>query len=137
MNKKNLLRRITQKLEKIRIDLNVSDGNMADQTGVSRTSYARYLKGEMVPGALTLAKFSRAFGISLDWLLLDKGPMYLKEKLQELSSHFETENPNLMEINDEDTRKLVSEMALDPRFRHEMLLYFYNYKERAPGKEDG
>ncbi|MCP5050213.1 MAG: helix-turn-helix transcriptional regulator, partial [bacterium] len=64
----------------IRRRFGVSQGQMAIKLGLTRTTYTRYETGEILPGRLTLINLAKLYNISLDWLLLNKGPMLYKEK---------------------------------------------------------
>jgi transcriptional regulator with XRE-family HTH domain len=126
MDRKTLLRNIGVKLGDIRESLKLKNFEMADLLSTYRTSYLRYESGVTSPQMITLYRLGITYDISMDWLLLDRGPMHYKEK--ELSS--ESKTPSIPPIAlERDVKELLENMEKSPLLRHEILLMFYKFKE--------
>ncbi|UCH97809.1 MAG: hypothetical protein JSV88_13410, partial [Candidatus Aminicenantes bacterium] len=92
--------------------------------------------------------------ISMDWLIFDYGPMFLKEKEpgkppgEEVAKELAIQAEELKEAGQEevkkpwweesmpDARELLEFMAKDPLFRYKVFLYFYEYKEKKDQDEE-
>jgi transcriptional regulator with XRE-family HTH domain len=137
MDKKKLLKKIGSKLLRIREPYHFSNREMAERLGVDRSSYCRYENGESPPNITVLYRLGKEHGISLDWLILDRGPRRYEEKGKEDRGGAVEVNANVMEISNADVREMVRQLEQDPRLRYEILLHYFNQKEKRtePGKE--
>lgn len=61
-----------ERIYKLRVERNLSQGDLADALGVSRQSISKWETNGSVPELDKLVKLSEMFGISLDELVLDK-----------------------------------------------------------------
>jgi transcriptional regulator with XRE-family HTH domain len=122
MDKKSLMKDIGYKLSKIRKTFKFNPMGMARRLGVERSSYARNEYGQTPPKLMTLYNLASNFNISLNWLLLNEGPMHLKEK--------ETKKePEPSPGPPDDVKEMVEIMEKVPVLRYKVLLYFNNLKE--------
>ncbi|MCX6580156.1 MAG: helix-turn-helix transcriptional regulator [Candidatus Aminicenantes bacterium] len=80
MNRKTIMQEIALRLKKIRETLGISPVDMTKRIGTYRTNYYKYENGRSFPHFTVLARLGNNLGVSLDWLILDKGPMFFKEK---------------------------------------------------------
>ena len=120
MDKKSLLKEFSYRLEKVRKTLGYSGRAMSDFFGVNPVNYARYENGKMFPGFMALHRFAKATGISLDWFVCNREPMYYQEK-EEIAKAVLTEDAEIEEML-EHARRI-------PLLRHELLVGFYKFKE--------
>ena len=129
--KRLLLENLGRRLRRVRKQLNYSLGEMAGKLGVSKSGYYKNEKGITFPGVLTLDHLQWAYDISMDWLIFNKGPVFYKEKLPELSPQ------ETLDISS-DVREMLEQMAHDRLLEHEVLAFFYKYKEnKHQGNESG
>ncbi|NIM14269.1 MAG: hypothetical protein GTO45_19715 [Candidatus Aminicenantes bacterium] len=70
MDRKTLLKGISSRLKKIRLELGVSHEKMGSYFGVGRTSYTKNENGETFPHLCSFNILGNNFGVSLDWLIL-------------------------------------------------------------------
>lgn len=49
---------------------------IADELGVKNQAIGQWMRGETLPSSTMMLKISQRFGVSLDWLLLDRGRIY-------------------------------------------------------------
>ena len=79
------------------------------------------------PGLYTIAE---KLGVSLDWLVCGKGPVYYKEKeAKELAAGKKEALQELLpESSLEEIKDLLEQMNRIPLLRHEILVYFYKFK---------
>jgi transcriptional regulator with XRE-family HTH domain len=120
----NLKKEMSYKLRQLRLSLKDTPCQMADRLGIWRSTYVRNENGKTHLNLKTMISLAHQFGISLDWLILNKGPMYYKEK--------EIKNeppPNPLDSLQPDFKELIEHMELIPMLKHEMLLSFCKFKE--------
>jgi transcriptional regulator with XRE-family HTH domain len=113
---------VGDRLKKIRGKFNYSTREMAS---VLEMSYDGYFKNETnmtYPRPTTLSLLQQKFDVSMDWLLLGKGPVFFKDKPQPVETFLA--NPN----NASDLMELLETIEQDPQLKHEILAYFYKYK---------
>ena len=102
---------------------------MGELLGAQRSSYTRYEKGETFPMEVALYRLGEKFDISLDWLILDRGPKYYKEKEAIKEEKKETEPPANVKTLPDDVLELVEVMEQVPILRYKVLLYFHELKK--------
>ena len=97
---------------------------MARVLGLKSSGYSKNESGDTLPGLTTLNLLQKNFDISIDWLLFNKGAMYFKDKpsLEKQTFDFVSQSQELGE--------LMKSMEHDPQLRHEILAYFYRYKNQ-------
>lgn len=110
------------RLIKIREQLRFSRAEMAARMGIKPVGYYKNENGETFPGLRSLDRMQKDFDISMDWFIFNKGTMFFKEKQPEKKE--ETKAPEGVEMTE-----LFNQMEQDPRLRHEVLAYYYKYKE--------
>lgn len=49
---------------------------IADELGVKNQAIGQWMRGETLPSSAMMLKISQRFGVSLDWLLLNRGRIY-------------------------------------------------------------
>ncbi len=78
IKKKDLLPKLTQKLKNLEKILDIPSAEIASTLGVKPDTFTRYINATRVPSLTVLANASLNYGLSLDWLILDRGPTYYK-----------------------------------------------------------
>jgi hypothetical protein len=68
----------------------------------------------------------------MDWLLFKNGPVHTKEKQTIIVEEKKTTN---LEAKFPDTGELLAAMEQDNVLLHEIMLYFYKYKQERQAKE--
>jgi len=58
-----------KRLEKLRVEKNLTHQQMADMLGITRQAYGNYENGKREPDLKTLSKLADFFNVSLDYLL--------------------------------------------------------------------
>jgi len=74
------------KFKQIREKLGLSQKEIADILGVSQKSVSYWEQGRNEPQASIVRTFCNKFGINPNWLLMDKGEMFLNETQKQLPS---------------------------------------------------
>jgi transcriptional regulator with XRE-family HTH domain len=120
----SLLKDMGQKLRQLRQNLKETRSQMADRLGIWRSTYIRNENGETPISYKTMISLVNRFGVSLDWMVLNKGPMYYKEK--EVKNE---QPPNPLDSLNPDFKELIEHMERIPMLKHEMLLSFCKFKE--------
>lgn len=143
MDRNSLLKDFSYKLRKYRESLRYSHRRMAELFGTVKANYTRYENGKIFPNFFGLYYFAFKTGISLDWLVCNKGPMFYKEKIKEKEEKKEVSEEKKVttekekpqpepagKIPDDEIKDLVDHMERIPLLRHEVLVTFYTFKEK-------
>jgi transcriptional regulator with XRE-family HTH domain len=124
-----LLKEIGRRLRGLRKQFNYSLEEMAGKMGRSKSGYFKNENGITLPGLATMYRLQEDFDISMDWLLFNKGPVHYLEKQPEKVEEDEKKTEDLENIS-ADVRELLAYMERDRLLAHEVLVFFYKYKER-------
>jgi len=128
MSTERMLNGLSAKLIKIRESFNQTITQMAQQLRIYRGNLVDYEKSKSMPSLSTLHRLGICYGVSLNWFILDKGPMFLsvEEDQKNVSPNplDELENPL-----SGDTVELLKYMDKIPLLRHEILVQFHRFKE--------
>jgi len=135
MDTKNLKSIFSSRIVELRRLLNYSTKKMSECLSASSTSYLRYEQGKTLPGFSGLFSIAEKLGISLDWLICGKGPVYYKEK--EKTDQVEeraVEKMNILQkflpgFSQDEINDFLELMSRIPLLRHEVLVFFYKFKE--------
>jgi transcriptional regulator with XRE-family HTH domain len=127
--KRKLRKEIGARLAQLRESLNLPRTKISGMIDIDRASIQRYEEGQYFPEISTLATLSGVFGVSLDWLVVNRGPMYYKEKIAETG---ENERDRL--LMREEYRDLLDNMEKYPVLRYEVLLQVQKFLESKQGQ---
>ena len=128
-----------QRLINIRRQLQYSPGEMAARLGIGLNGYYKNETGETTPSQKTLYQLQKEYGISMDWFLFNKGPVRFRDKpaeteksqkVAETEAETEAKKSTSKEKVNPETKDLLDHMEQDPLLRHEIMVYFYKYKEK-------
>ena len=133
-NRDRLVYEIGRRLRKLREQFKFSPNQMAAKLGLSQSGYFKNEHGRRFPGLGTLNFLQGDWDISMDWFIFNKGPVHYKEKLPEPQPPAEPgkAEDNTLSLDDvgPDERELLEYMGQDRLLKHEVLVYFYKYKEK-------
>jgi transcriptional regulator with XRE-family HTH domain len=121
--KEKLRKDIGVRMRKIRKKLGFTQDKMASYFDVGRANYSRIEKGEIFPNPTLLRTLKNEFNISLDWLITDKGDMFMMDKVGAASTIDFGEHA-------EEIKDLLFHMERIPMVRHTVLGFFFDYKEK-------
>jgi len=127
--KRKLRKDIGARLAQLRETLELSRNKMAGKINISRAAFQRNEEGQWFPEFSTLVKLSSVFGVSLDWLLVNRGPMYYKQKIAETEGN---ERDSL--LMREEYRELLDNLEKYPVLRYEVLLQVQKFLENKQGQ---
>jgi transcriptional regulator with XRE-family HTH domain len=123
------------RLKEIRKTLDLSTIEMARKLGIIRTAYYKNESGETLPGLTSLLRMKKDLDISMDWFLFGIGPMFYMDKESGMQTAADNKNEILSLVNlMPDVKELWNQMAQDPLLRHELMVYYYKYKENKENK---
>ena len=71
----------SKRLLEVRLERGLTPGQMAEKLGITDSSVHKAERGVQFFGFNTLKRFSLKFNCSIDWLLFNRGPKYLEEKI--------------------------------------------------------
>ena len=157
MNDQDDFKGVASRLEAIRREQKLTRPQMAEALNLSYNAYSKYERALNFPSLKYQALIAKKFDISLDWLLLNKGLMHfsgveealretrmLKQK-QEKSADVEKQEkpdkepalpPDALTVTDTDVKELLRYMEENPLFKHQLLTYFYRFKQGKPGNQE-
>lgn len=117
MTDRRLMRELGQRFRRLRKELGFSQGEFARLLGIGETGYAKYENGETFPRVPLLQGIGAAYDVSLDWLILDRGTMFRKEK------------GGSVQGSPDEIRLLLEHMEHIPLLRYGVLHYFHQFKQ--------
>jgi transcriptional regulator with XRE-family HTH domain len=117
--KRKLRKEIGARLAQLRETLNLPRTKLSGMIGIDRASIQRYEEGQYFPEISTLVTLSGVLGVSLDWLLVNRGPIYYKEKIAK---------------TDENERDRLLMREKYPVLRYEVLLQVQKFLESKQGQ---
>lgn len=140
MDRKNLLKDFSYKLRKFRQSLNYSHRKMAAYFSTEKTNYTRYETGKIFPGFMGLYNVANRLGISLDWLICDRGAMFYKQEEEKDDSQLpveenvikektEVEPEPAVKVPEGEIKELLDYMEQIPLLHHEIMVWFFKFKE--------
>lgn len=123
---------VGKRLQKLRKQHNYSLDEMAARLGIKMNSYYKNESDTTLPGAISLEKLYKDFGLSINWLLFNHGPMFLKDipEKQEADKTTGSEEPSA------EIKELLEHMGRNPLLRHKILIYFHENKHTGEKQED-
>jgi len=123
MNKKSIMEGFSKRITELRREMRLSRKQMAAFFVVTEVTYRRYEQGVMLPGFLSMYTAGVQLGVSLDWLVYGRSPVYYKEieeKLKKQDAPHEAIAPEVL--------NLLEHIKRVPLVRNEMLSYFYKIR---------
>ena len=145
---------IAERLKFVRKQLGFSTKDMARRLGVSLPAYYKNEANFTVPSEQSLKRIAEEYDISLDWFLLNRGPMYFKKerervKTLELDLEKAREELKTLELDQEraseeegnqlnvaddrgienrpEIRELLEHMEREPLLYHEILAHLHRF----------
>lgn len=143
-----------KRLARVRQELKIGRTAMAARLLVKPNSYHKNENGETFPSAKSLKILHDEFGVSMEWLIFNQGPMYTRDldaagqlkihkeklqecngRLQELSGQLEDAKKRLepfewLEEAGPELQEFLQAMSRDPQLRFEVLAHFFKHKNR-------
>jgi transcriptional regulator with XRE-family HTH domain len=115
--------KIYERLRKIREHFGYTHAEMAAIFGISESGYKKKENGISDPSISSLSSIDAELGISIDWLLFDRGPMFSKDLDNKASEKKQGNDLFLRELED-----MVYLMERVPLLRHSVMGYFQRFK---------
>ncbi|MCP4151285.1 MAG: helix-turn-helix transcriptional regulator, partial [bacterium] len=119
---------IGERLRQVRVNHKLNRQQMATRLGVRWNSYYKYETGVNFPGLSVLYTLNKEFGITMDWILLGKGPM--SQRAMDSEKELESRNRDIAVKEKRDTlnkdlavmKKMfaggkLEELGQEPEFR--------------------
>ncbi len=142
MKKRINLSGIASRMRTIRSEKKLPVLEMASQLGISPNDYRKYERAVYSPPIHIQVLLAQKFNISLDWLILNKGPMYsdqietaLQENDRRKQEEQQTREPavpsDAMIVTSPEIKDLIRFMEDNPLHKFQMLTHFYHYKQEG------
>ncbi|MCP4155248.1 MAG: helix-turn-helix transcriptional regulator [bacterium] len=130
--KHTLSGQVAAKLKHLRKNLDYSGPKMASLLGISANLYHKYETGYTFPSLFCQKRLTEKLGISLDWFIFNKGPMYFKEKNPDAETNAAPgdKEPDYLALMP-DVKELLAAMTDDPMLRYEVMLNFHKYLKKT------
>ncbi len=114
-------------MRKIRKALGYTQNKIVSFFDIGRANYSRIEKGEIFPGAAILNTLRSEFNVSLDWLLTNKGDMFLQS-----AESANKERLNFLNLGDYtgEVKELLVYMEKVPMVKHAVLGFFIEYRAK-------
>ena len=135
-----LKKNIGQRLKQLRKHLKLSQNGMAVKLYIKKSTYYSYESGENTISIETLSTLSNDLKVSLDWLIANKGKMFVEEGLP-------PEDKKELQYFTNEVKELLYVMRHLPLVRYEVMGFYQKYKlenqeyitpllKKIPGTED-
>ena len=125
----NIKKSYGTRLKQIRGSLSYTQEKMASVLGLSRDSYVKRELGEIYPGYGVMRKLAVEYNISLDWLILGRGPMRLADREAEAKeTEAAGEGAAGSVLLTPEKRQLLEHMAQVPLLNHELMAFYHRFK---------
>ncbi|HLP46953.1 MAG TPA: helix-turn-helix transcriptional regulator [Candidatus Kapabacteria bacterium] len=115
-----LKKEIGRRMKEFRKQLRFTQFDMAPHCGIGRADLSRIEKGEVFPGIFLLTNLSKKFNLSLTWILLNEGDMFISDA--------ENIKKNGFMVHGEELQSLFIYLEKVPLLRHRILALFYEMK---------
>ncbi len=145
---------VASRMRTIRSEKRLPVAEMAAQLGVCPNDYRKYERAVYSPPLHIQVQLAQKFGISLDWFILNKGPMYIDEietalreneqrrqegqqkpvKRVEIEEKITRETavpPDAMIVTSPEIKDLLRFMEENPLYKFQLLTHFYRYKQEG------
>jgi transcriptional regulator with XRE-family HTH domain len=123
MTRKDIGKVIGSKLLQVRQANKLTITQMAKALNCGRLSYIRNENGQNIPNYFTIYNLGSQLGISMNWFILDEGPLRIDEITA--GEKIATVSPPLSP----DFKELFEHMEKIPLLRFEILAQFHRFKE--------
>jgi transcriptional regulator with XRE-family HTH domain len=139
--RKTILKGISSRLLEIRKHLGIPRKQLAEGMKISIGAYNKHEIGVTLPRFNALYNLSEHYGISMDWLLFNKGEMEFKKteaRLKELEKTVTLLKEDAAKAGEEKTavmldkpevKELLVYMKQEPVLYHEIMLHYQKYKK--------
>ena len=119
--KQQLREEVGKRLRQFRIKKSLTQSELCSHFGMGHANYSRIERGQVFPGLSILVTLREKFNVSLDWLLCNKGEMFLAD---------EASKDEFINLGDyqTDVVDLLYHMEHVPMIKHAILSYFLEYK---------
>jgi len=128
MNFIEIKKSFSEKLISIKKASSMNAKEMAGILGIKRESYERYEKSSFAPRMHTLYTLGKRFRVSLNWLILDEGPMFLSSEAEVKKNLVLSDTAQNVQMSS-DIKELVESMEKNPLLRYEILAQFHRFKK--------
>ncbi|MCP5109080.1 MAG: helix-turn-helix transcriptional regulator [bacterium] len=151
MKRKFNLKAIASRVKTIRKQNNLSTIKMAEELGVCISGYRKCERAENGPSQQSQILLAEKYDVSLDWLLLNKGPMHfsdiekaivenkqLKQEKQQIMAKMEEKGnrepvipPDAVVVTAPEIKELLQFMEDNPLFKFQLLAHLYRFKQEG------
>jgi len=121
--KEQLRIEIGERIKMVRKAFGLTQEQFVENFEIGRANYARIESGEIFPGISIMNVLRSKFNISMDWLISNKGEMFLQEKKEE----------DIVLDYGEDTEEIAEMLHIIqriPRMKEEILSFFYDFRRK-------
>jgi transcriptional regulator with XRE-family HTH domain len=130
----------------IRTEKGLTVKELSTQLGVGPNDYRKYESAVYTPPVHIQVMLAQKYNISMDWLILDKGPMYrdqIETALRQSEKFKKESQPKTVQAGGEDVpsdavvvtspeiKDLVRFMEENPVYKFQLLSDFYKYKQET------
>jgi len=137
---------IASRMRTIRTEKGLTVLELSSQLGVGPNDYRKYESAVYSPPIHIQVFLAEKFNISLDWLILNKGPMYrdqIETALRQSEKFKQESQPKSVQaggvevasdaviITSQEIKDLVRFMEANPVYKFQLLSDFYRYKQEG------
>ena len=127
--RKNVLnaKTVGARLRKIRNYFGYNQEQMAALTGILKTTYGKNERGDHIIQTGSLAAIHEQMGVSAEWLLFGRAPVFWNEDKKRKDMEFKDENRENVPVSGE-LAEMIDAVKRVPFLRHAVLGHFQKLK---------
>jgi DNA-binding XRE family transcriptional regulator len=110
---------VGKRLRQIRRHFGYQQDRMAQLIEISKVTYGKNERGLHLPETLTLVSLHKQLGVSVEWLLFNRGSMFWKGEPQEKSS---------VDFFTQEVEEMIDLMKRIPLLRHSVMMHYQQFK---------
>lgn len=119
---------IGQRLGKLRKHLGYSQDKMAALIGIKKVTYGKNERGLHIPDTFTLIALSNRLGVSVDWLLFNRGSMFWKDPQEKSAEKEKTKKKVSEDLFTREVEEMIDLMKRVPLLHHSVMMHYQQFK---------
>ena len=126
MSKSNHVNPVHLRIKMIQKHFKWTNSQMAGALGVIPNTYREQRIHEKTPQLYSLIRLDQKFGVSIEWVLFERGPMFLKDREKKKS------NAADQDLFHKEIVDMEKQMRKVPKLRYAIMQIYHNYLLENP-----
>jgi transcriptional regulator with XRE-family HTH domain len=123
-----LKQEIGQRFQQLRKHLGYSQDKMAALIGIRKVTYGKNERGLHLPDTFTLIALYNGLGVSVDWLLFNRGSMFCKDQQEKPEQKEKAKKKVSDDLFTREVEEMVDLMKRVPLLHHSVMMHYQQFK---------